>query len=147
MKKNWLWIAPMLLLSLPASAEWTYVDGGEGYERYLDLDSVSREGRRVRVWEVDDNEQSDRSGVISLRSRTEYDCLTRMYRITHLSGHTQHMTQGQVVFSDVVDGNWEPVSPGTLGEASMHMVCAADQQRSDPGSPLEGDVHGALQDE
>ncbi len=124
-KKNWLWIAPLLLLSLPASAEWTYVDGGEGYERYLDLDSVSREGRRVRVWEVDDNENPDRSGVISLRSRTEYDCMTRMYRITHLSGHTRHMTQGQVVFSESVDGGWEPVSPGTLGEASMHMVCEA----------------------
>ena len=69
MNKNWLWIAPLMLLSLPASAEWTYVDGGEGYDRYLDLDSLSREGRRVRVWEVDDNEQPDRSGVISLRSR------------------------------------------------------------------------------
>jgi hypothetical protein len=126
-KKNWLWIAPLLLLSLPASADWTYVDGGDGYERYLDLDSVSHEGRRVRVWEVDDNEQPDRSGVTSLRSRTEYDCMTRMYRITHLSGHSSHMTQGQVVFSEAFDGDWEPVAPGTLGEASMHIVCNAGE--------------------
>jgi hypothetical protein len=127
-KKNGLWIAPLMLLSLPACADWTYVDGGEGYERYMDLDSVSREGRRVRVWEVDDNDQPDRSGVISLRSRTEYDCMTHMYRITHLSGHTSHMTQGQVVFSETVDAGWEPISPGTLGEASMHIVCEASAQ-------------------
>ncbi len=125
--KTWLWIAPLMLLSLPASADWTFVDGGEGYDRYLDLDSLSREGRRVRVWEVDDNARADHTGVTSLRSRTEYDCMTRMYRITHLSGHTQHMTEGQIVFSEVVDGNWEPVAPGTLGEASMLMVCRHTQ--------------------
>ena len=106
--KNWLWIAPLLMLSLPASADWTYVDGGEGYERYLDLE-----------------------GVISLRSRTEYDCMTHMYRITHLSGHTLHMTQGQVVFSESVDGDWEPVSPGTLGETSMQMVCEVGARQED----------------
>lgn len=147
MKKNWLWIAPLMLLSLPASADWTYVDGGDGYERYLDLDSVSREGARVRVWEVDDNAQPDRSGVISLRSRTEYDCTTRMYRITHVSGHTSHMTQGRVVFSEAMDGNWEPVSPGTLGEASMQMVCEVADLRSTPGDELQAEVQGALQDE
>lgn len=123
MMKTWLWMTPLLLLSLPASAEWTYVDGGDGYERYLDLESVNREGRRVRVWEIDDNERPDKTGVTSLRSRTEYDCMTHMYRITHLSGHTSHMTQGQVIFSEAIDGDWEPVAPGTLGDASLQMVC------------------------
>lgn len=147
MNKNWLWIAPLMLLSLPASADWTYVDGGEGYERYLDLDSVSREGRRVRVWEIDDNAQPDRSGVISLRSRTEYDCMTHMYRITHLSGHTLHMTQGQVVFSEALDGNWEPVTPGTLGEASMNIVCEDAGMRSEMRDSMQDAMHGVLQED
>ena len=121
--KTWPWIAPLLLLSLPVSAEWTYVDGGEGYDRYLDLDSMTRDGERVTVWEVDDNAGTDKSGVISLRSRTEYDCADRLYRIVHLSGHSSHMTAGRVVFSESVDGNWLPVAPDTLGEASMQMAC------------------------
>lgn len=118
-----LWITPLLLLCLPARAEWTFVDGGDGYERYIERDSILRDGPRVRVWEVDDASAPDKQGVHSLRSRTEYDCEERLYRIVHLSGHSERMTQGTILFSKAVDGEWKPVQPDTLGEVSMEMAC------------------------
>ena len=120
--KTWLWITP-LLFALPAQAEWTFVDGGDGVERYIERDSIDRNGVRVQVWEVDDSAEPDKFGVLSLRSRTEYDCRERLYRIVQLSGHSQRMSQGTVVFSETVNGQWKPVQPDTLGALSLEMVC------------------------
>ena len=118
------WIAPLLLLAcLPASAEWSYVDGSEGYERYLDRETIARDGKLARVWEVDDIAVPDQSGVQSLRSRTEYDCEDRKYRVLYLSGHSDHMTEGAQLFSGQVDGEWKPVLDDTLGELSMDIAC------------------------
>jgi len=122
--KAWFLAIPLLALGAPAGAAWTFVDGGEGYERYIDRETIDRDGDLVRVWEVDNNAVADASGVVSLRSRTEYDCSSRRYRIVHLSGHTQQMTDGDVVFSKTVNGEWRPVAPETLGEVSMEMACA-----------------------
>ena len=120
--KTWLWITP-LLFALPAQAEWTFVDSGDGVERYIERDSIDRNGARVQVWEVDDSAEPDKFGVLSLRSRTEYDCRERLYRIVQLSGHSQRMSQGTVVFSETVNGQWKPVQPDTLGALSLEMVC------------------------
>ncbi|MCM0043662.1 MAG: hypothetical protein NBV65_03425 [Burkholderiaceae bacterium] len=122
--KTWLLAIPLLAFGVPAGAAWTFVDGGEGYERYIDRETIDRSGHLVRVWEVDNNTVADASGVVSLRSRTEYDCQSRRYRIVHLSGHTRDMTEGDVVFSRAVNGEWRPVAPETLGEVSMEMACA-----------------------
>jgi hypothetical protein len=120
----WLLAIPLLALGAPAVAAWTFGDGGEGYERYIDRNTIDRDGDLVRVWEVDNNAVADASGVVSLRSHTEYDCQARRYRIVHLSGHTREMTEGDVVFSRAMASEWRPVAPETLGEVSMEMACA-----------------------
>lgn len=122
--KTWTCLIPALLLfSLPASADWTYVDGGEGYERYIERETILRDGNLVRVWEVDDADRPDTLGVQSLRSRTEYDCKERQYRVVYLSGHSDHMTGGKVLYSGQIDDEWKPVQPDTLGELSMDLAC------------------------
>lgn len=118
------WIAPLLLFTcLPAIAEWTYVDGSEGYERYIERETILRDGKLARVWEIDDIAVPDKYGVQSLRSRTEYDCEERQYRVVYLSGHSDHMTRGAVLFSGQLDSEWKPVQADTLGELSMDMAC------------------------
>lgn len=122
--KTWLCLIPTLfLVCLPARASWTFVDGGEGYDRYIERETMQRDGNLVRVWEVDDTDTPDSYGVQSLRSRTEYDCEERTYRIIYLSGHTDHMTKGSVVFSEQLDGEWQSIQEDTLGELSMDMAC------------------------
>ncbi len=117
----------LLALCLPCGAAWTYVDGSDGDERYLERDTLQRNGRLAQVWEVDDRTVPDPSGVHSLRSHTEYDCEAKLYRVTFLSGHSERMTQGAVLFAGPGDGLWKPVQPETLGELSMDMAC------EDPG--------------
>lgn len=122
--KTWCVALWLLTVGMPASAGWTFVDGSTDIERYLKADQIDRDGDRARVWEIDNHAVADASGVVSLRSQTEYDCGARRYRIVHLSGHTRPMTEGEVVFSNAVDGTWRPVAPQTLGEASMEIACA-----------------------
>ncbi len=122
--KHWGVAFLLLAIVMPASAGWTFVDESTDVERYLNEEHIDRDGDRVRVWEIDNHALADASGVVSLRSQTEYDCGARRYRIVHLSGHTQPMTEGAVVFSKAVDGEWRPVAPQSLGEASMEIACA-----------------------
>ncbi len=124
--KIWPYLTLALMLFTPlAGAEWTYVDGGEGYDRYIERETILRDGNLVRVWEVDDTDRPDQFGVQSLRSRTEYDCEARKYRIVYLSAHSDHMTNGSVIYSGQIDGEWKPVQEDTLGELSMDMACEA----------------------
>ena len=122
MKSRWTALL-LLTISLCASAEWTYVDGSEGYERYIERETILRDGKLARVWEVDDIDVPDKHGVQSLRSRTEYDCEDRKYRVVYLSGHSDHMSEGSVLFAGQVDGEWKPVLANSLGELSMDMAC------------------------
>jgi hypothetical protein len=126
------WI-PLLLLSicLPCGAAWTYVDSSDGYERYLDRATLQRDGRLAQVWEVDDRPVPDPSGLHSLHSHTEYDCQAKQYRVTYLSGHSERMTQGAVLFAGPGDGEWKPVRPDTLGELSMDMACEDPDEDDD----------------
>lgn len=125
-------IVPLLALaalwsaSLPARAEWEYVASSDFYARFIDPESASRNGDIVKVWEVDDKAEPDRYGVLSLRARTEYDCAERAYRIAHLSGHSKPQTEGEVIFSRPGRENWKPISPGTLGEATLNRLCEAE---------------------
>lgn len=120
--------AVLLALSVPASAEWTYVDRSDGYERYVERETIQRNGPLARIWEVDDIAVPDKLGVKSLRSSTEYDCEKRQYRVMYLSGHSEHMTQGSIMFAGPVAGEWKPVLADTLGELSMEVACDDDDE-------------------
>ncbi len=126
--KTSLWIAPLLLsLSLPASAAWTFVERSEEFERYIERDSVQRDGQWAQVWLVDDLPVPDKSGVRSMRSYTEYDCDNKNYRVLYLTAHSERMTQGAVLFSSTLESPWKPVRADTLGEMSMDMACEDDE--------------------
>lgn len=117
------WTALLLLVSLNANAEWTYVEGSDEYERYIQLETVIRDGQRAQIWEIDDFAKPDEKGMQSMLSRTEYDCTERNYRILYLSGHSDHMTKGETLFGVQLDGDWKPVQANTLGELSMDLAC------------------------
>lgn len=127
------WIVPLLLsLCLPCNAAWTYVDRSDDVERYIERDTLQRDGHLALIWEVDDRTVPDPSGVASLHSHTQYDCDAKRYRVIYLSGHSERMTQGAVLFSGPIDSGWKPVQADTLGELSMAMAC--DDADDDEGN-------------
>ena len=116
-------LCTLCLITQSARAEWEYVASSDFYARYIDPASTRRDGDIIMVWEMDDKAEQDRHGIYSLRAQTEYDCESRAYRIGHLSGHSKRQTEGMVIFSRPMRGDWKPVAPGSLGEATLLRLC------------------------
>ena len=120
-------IALLVLSSGPAYAEWVLVDANNSGETvYVDPDTIRRKGDLVKMWALYDFKTIQAvwdTSFFSRESQREYDCIeerTRRLALTYFSGN---MGSGTVVYSDADEQKWEPVQPGSVGEALRKVAC------------------------
>jgi hypothetical protein len=98
----------LMLLSVPAWAEWTRIAEDEGSVTYADL-ATFRIGNMVRMWVLFDyktarHRSADRP-FLSSRSQLEFDCASKRYRLLTLFSYSEHMGRGNTVYADLDPGN------------------------------------------
>ena len=127
MKKVFLWA--VLLLALPAHAEWTKVPGTESDAAivYIDLTTIKaqgQDGRERRAWFLFDYSKPDKS-VRSVRALLELNCESvamSQVTATHFAGQ---MAKGKVL-KEAGFGGREYVPPDTRMATVLKYVCAYD---------------------
>lgn len=121
----------LLLAALPqtAFAAWVRAGGNHNVVCYADTDSITRTGNLARMKSLLDfaTAQKERSvgkkPYLSQRDEREYDCHNERYRLLRFSLRAGHMFAGELVRSNADDGEWNPVQPGSLGEALWKTAC------------------------
>jgi hypothetical protein len=125
--KRWL-AALLLLIALPVQAEFTKYHEDDEVVSYLDAASVTRVGREVRMWIIDDyrKPQTDIEGktYLSMKSQWTYDCAKRLSDVMMAFYHAEAMAQGAEVHSGAVnERQWDKIIPGSVGEAAFKVAC------------------------
>jgi hypothetical protein len=125
--KRWLAVL-LLLIALPARAEFTKYHEDDEVVSYLDAASVTRVGREVRMWIIDDyrKPQTDIEGKTyrSMKSQWTYDCAKRLGDVMMVFYHAEAMAQGAEVYSGAVnERQWDKIIPGSVGEAAFKVAC------------------------
>jgi hypothetical protein len=126
-----LLLCALLLTLLPtaAAAGWVRAGGNANVVCYADPDTLTREGNLARMRNLLDftKPQTERSignkPYLSQREEREYDCRNERYRLLRFSLRSGRMFAGERVSSGADDGEWAPVTPGSLGEALWKTAC------------------------
>ena len=122
MKK--LLLVGLMMLAGSAWAKWVMYDRNESMTYYFDPSTVRKDGNMRRVWELQNFTKRDNDGVMSLRSRQEYDCKQERYRFLSGSTHTETMAGGEVLGTAGEDNDWTAIPPGAAVEIILKIVCA-----------------------
>lgn len=121
--------AMLLLAALNAQAEFTQYHEDDEMQSYLDAAGITRTGREVRMWTIDDyrKPQTDIGDkpYRSVRSHWTFDCAKRLSDVLTAFYYAEPMAQGATVhFGSPTARQWDKVVPGTVGELTFKVACA-----------------------
>jgi hypothetical protein len=120
----------LLLLSTNVLAEWTLIEsanGEDGFDVYVDTQSMRRDGDKVKMWNMYDYKKVkvDVKRYMASISRVEYDCKEETLRLLDLFWYTGNMGKGEPVFSNTnIKKESISIMPETIHEALFNIACS-----------------------
>ncbi len=133
-----LLIAALLLTALNAQADFVKYHEDDEMVSYLDTTSITRAGRELRMWTIDDYRQTQtdipNKPYRSVKSHWTFDCAKRVSDVMTAQYYMEGMAQGESIHAGAVaERQWDKVTPGTVGELAFKAACA----KSVPAKPAE----------
>jgi hypothetical protein len=113
-----------MMLAGSAWAEWVMYGKNKEATFYYDPTTIRKEGNMRRIWELHNLRERHKDGEISVRYRSEYDCMDERIRILGVTEHSEPMAGGAVLTTVGEDNNWMPIAPETIGAILLNLVCA-----------------------
>ncbi len=123
-------ISALLLNAGVASAEWTKIgaasNAADAFTLYVDLATIQRNGKLVRMWDLQDFKQPQTLGekkYLSEKTQIEFDCDARKARILAIVDFSGQMGIGEIIYSDGDASDWTVVAAKTTGEIEWNAAC------------------------
>ena len=128
----------LLMVSANVFAEWTFIGNDvEGTSAYVDLSSIRKKGRTVKMWDLMDYQMvkgivgqgnifgEDRSNsYLSSIVFSLYDCEEETRSVINGISYSGQMGSGTIIAESFPDGaRREPVMPGTVSEKLFKIAC------------------------
>ena len=120
----------ILLIALntgPAYAEWVWIAKSDGgYDVYADRSTIRRKGDLVRIRVLYDYKTIQlSSGFPYLSNQTELqsNCAAALQRRIEIIWFSDHMAEGNEVFTASVESKWSPVTPRSIGQSLFRIAC------------------------
>jgi len=135
----WLLITLLVLSRGPVHAEWVavkkhyQVPGRETV--YFDPDTIRREEHRVTLWQLTDIKWMEGAltpRLLSIKTHKQFDCMNNRLRVLAVTEFSRQMGTGKQADGYIENGNWLPVEPGSVNQASGLQQAVSVQYRSDP---------------
>lgn len=121
--------ALLLLTTLNAQADFVKYHEDDEMVSYLDTTSITRAGRELRMWTIDDYRQVQTDvpdkPYRSVKSHWTFDCAKRLSDVMAALYYADGMAQGESIHSGAVaERQWDKVTAGTVGELAFRAACA-----------------------
>jgi len=121
--------ALLFLAALHAQADFVKYHEDDEMVSYLDKDTITRAGREVHMWTIDDYRQTQtdipNKPYRSVKSHWTFDCAKRLSDVMAALYYMDGMAQGESIHSGAVaERQWDKVTTGTVGELAFRVACA-----------------------
>jgi hypothetical protein len=116
----------LLLLSTSAWAQWTFVEGSDDFDAYIDAATIRKKGNTVKMWVLREYGAVQRIGkkvFLSMKIQEEYDCGEEQSRVLYVAWYSGSTGSGEVLTTLAQATRWQPIAPGTVGEALWNVAC------------------------
>ncbi len=110
-------------LSGPTLAEWTYFDGDTETRHYIDIGTLTKNGKSRKVWVMYDL-NVPKNGYSSVISKAEFDCKERRYRWLTLTSYFGPMGSGRAIEVDNSKHDWVDIAPNQVFDYALKIVCS-----------------------
>lgn len=131
----WSLITFLLLISVPANAEWVAVEKDyllPGIQTvYVDPASIRKEANLVTMWQLTDYQwmQGNPRGptrFLSTKTLKQFDCAQRRLRLLAFTEFSHGMGAGISTGGYVDKDRWLPVEPESINQALWEVVCGKE---------------------
>jgi hypothetical protein len=111
-----------------AMAEWTQVSESAEVTLFVDLNSVSRTGNKVKMLTLTDLKTEERRNngpaFFSTKKLSEFDCKNKRTHLLAMEIFSGHLATGEKIHSDnEPDIRWRPLSPDNFGNPFWKVAC------------------------
>jgi hypothetical protein len=123
----------LMLVSICSNvgAEWVYVAETEkdikrenSFIAYADPATIRKTGNLVKMWSLYDYKLPQKSGVISARQKSEYNCIEKKRRQLFLSAYSGRMNNGEtILIYNQPEVDWERAPLGSVRKAMLEFAC------------------------
>lgn len=114
----------LALAAVPARAAWFEIAQSAEGAIFIDPGTMRWNGDLHTVWEIQNLKQRNKDGEHSRRVLKEYDCKDERGRSLTFSTHSEQMGSGETLHSQTTPTRWRQYSPGSVGYATLKIVCA-----------------------
>ncbi|RPJ46386.1 MAG: hypothetical protein EHM16_09595 [Betaproteobacteria bacterium] len=140
--------AVLLLAALNAHADFVRYHEDDEMVSYLDAASITRAGSEARMWTIDDYRQTQtdipNKPYRSVKSYWIFDCVKRLSDVMTALYYIEGMARGESIHAGTVElRQWDPVTPGTVGELAFKAACAKPAAARPAGAKSAGPPRGA----
>lgn len=116
------------LENLDSAEGWVKVGSDKTDAHYANPSTIRRKDNIVKMWEILDFKKAQTASKSirpykSMMSQDEYDCEEERMRSLSSTWHSGNMAKGAVVHSDSEPGEWQPIAPGSRGQALWTVAC------------------------
>jgi hypothetical protein len=119
----------LVTVSHSAMAEWEEVGSSDTMTAYVDADTLSKKGNKVKMWWMVDisaeNEANDGT-QISMKFISEFDCQKNQLRQLYTSSHSEGMGEGATVSVNYDTMKWKPIAPDSLEQSVFDAACSSE---------------------
>jgi hypothetical protein len=117
----------LLLFSINGYCQWKQVSESDSSTVYIELSSVKRMGKSVRVWSlynfINPLEFGKSGTYRSLKSYDEYDCVEDRSKNLAMLFYSGDMGEGVNIHTSDKVGDWRFHSPGSIGLSLLKSSC------------------------
>jgi len=114
-----------------AGAEWVYVTETEknikiknAFIAYADPATIRKTGNMVKMWSLYDYRLPQKPDVISVRQKSEYNCIEKKRRQLFLSAYSGRMNNGEtILIYNQPEVDWERAPLGSVRKAMLEFAC------------------------
>jgi hypothetical protein len=126
--KKLLLIFILVIVSNSAVAEWVFVaetDKENFSTFYADPTTIRRSGNNVKMWVLDDFSTLKLDSLISIRSKNEYACKEKQWRVLFIAFYSEHMGGGGtvLVYSEP-EARWQQHLTGSVANIVLEYACS-----------------------
>lgn len=119
----------LFLISVNIFAGWKMVDFTDEFTAYVDKQTISKKGNKVKAWILFDYKSvktfsGDNSKYLSQISREEYDCAEVTRKGLAFQWYSGNMGGGNVVYvNNIKQDSAVEIPPASVMESSFKEVC------------------------
>lgn len=117
----------LILISTPATAEWTMIQTSDNENVYVDFDTLQKNDGLVTVSTLNDYNVAQQKRELSTQFTELHDCKLKKFKALSIQYFSENMAKGNVIetFSfNAPEIAWSEVVNYSVGELKANIICS-----------------------